>query len=92
MNKIKKNNNISNVSRIVALVLASASFLTACSAQAAENEADNKSADGAESVQKIIVGTGNGYEPYCYLDENGELAGYEYGVLKEVDKLVDRWD
>ena len=92
MNKIKKNNNISNVSRIVALVLASASFLTACNAKAAETEADNKSADGAESVQKIIVGTGNGYEPYCYLDENGELAGYEYEVLKEVDKLLPQYE
>ncbi len=92
MNKIKKNSNISNVSRIVALVLASASFLTACSAKAAKTEADNKSADGAESVQKIIVGTGNGYEPYCYLDENGKLAGYEYEVLKEVDKLLPQYE
>jgi L-cystine transport system substrate-binding protein len=38
-------------------------------------------AEAGAGVTKVIVGTGNAYEPYCYLDENGELAGYEYNVL-----------
>lgn len=49
--------------------------------------------DPSESgVAKIIVGTGNAYEPYCYLDENGELAGYEYEVLKAVDELLPQYE
>lgn len=56
-------------------------------------EAQNKEAGADEvSVRKVIVGTGNGYEPYCYLDENGNLAGYEYEVLKEVDALLPQYE
>lgn len=45
-----------------------------------------------KDVKQIIVGTGNAYEPYCYLDENGKLAGYEYEVLKAVDKLLPQYE
>lgn len=44
------------------------------------------------NVTKIIVGTGNAYEPYCYLDEKGNLAGYEYEVLKAVDELLPEYE
>ena len=50
------------------------------------------SSEDVTSVRKVIVGTGNGYEPYCYLDENGNLAGYEYEVLKEVDALLPQYE
>ena len=50
---------------------------------------DNQSEEG---VTKITVGTGNGYAPYCYLDENGNLAGYEYEVLKAVDELLPQYE
>ena len=40
---------------------------------------------GAETV---IVATGTSYKPCCYLDEEGDLAGYEYEVLKAVDELL----
>jgi L-cystine transport system substrate-binding protein len=43
-------------------------------------------------VKKIIVGTGHAYEPYCYLDENGNLAGYEYEVLKAVNELLPQYE
>jgi L-cystine transport system substrate-binding protein len=43
-------------------------------------------------VKQIIVGTGNGYSPYCYLDDNGNLAGYEYEVLKAVDELLPQYE
>lgn len=70
---------------IFALGLASATLFTGC---AQKTSAD----DGKEQVRKVIVGTGNGYEPYCYLDDNGNLAGYEYEVLKEVDKLLPQYE
>uniref|UniRef100_UPI0006CFA4A7 transporter substrate-binding domain-containing protein n=1 Tax=Clostridium sp. NkU-1 TaxID=1095009 RepID=UPI0006CFA4A7 len=40
----------------------------------------------------MVVGTGNAYAPYCYLDEKGELAGYEYEVLKAVDELLPQYE
>lgn len=49
--------------------------------------------DGSETkVTKVIVGTGNAYEPYCYLDDEGNLTGYEYEVLKAVDELLPQYE
>lgn len=61
-----------------------AGLLTACDS--------GRETSGGVDVQNIIVGTGNAYEPYCYLDENGELAGYEYEVLKAVDELLPQYE
>lgn len=47
---------------------------------------------GNEEVEKIIVGTGNAYEPYCYLDKDGNLAGYEYQILKKSDELLPQYE
>lgn len=60
----------------------SASLLTGCKSK----EASSKS-----GVETVVVGTGNAYEPYCYLDKDGKLAGYEYEVLKAVDKLLPQY-
>lgn len=69
------------VTVIVSVALVLSSVLTGCGK-------DKSSADG---VKKIIVGTGNGYSPYCYLDQQGNLAGYEYEVLKAVDELLPQY-
>lgn len=65
-------------------VLALSTLLTGCG-----KTVDTASKDG---VTKILVGTGNAYEPYCYLDEKGNLAGYEYEVLKAVDELLPQYE
>lgn len=62
-------------------VLVLSTLLTGC----------GKNKETEDGVTKIIVGTGNGYSPYCYLDENGNLAGYEYEVLKAVDELLPQY-
>jgi len=48
-----------------------------------------KNKDG--DVKEIIVGTGSAYNPYCFLDEKGELTGFEKAVLDEVDKLLPQY-
>ena len=45
----------------------------------------------ASAPRTIVIGTGNGYKPYCYLDEQGNLAGYEIEVLKEVNRLLPQY-
>lgn len=35
---------------------------------------------------------GNGYKPYCYIDENGQPAGYELEVLKAIDELLPQYE
>ncbi|MCR4823367.1 MAG: transporter substrate-binding domain-containing protein [Treponema sp.] len=42
-------------------------------------------------VQTIIVGTGSDMQLYCYLDEKGELAGYEIDVMKAIDELLPQY-
>ncbi len=44
-----------------------------------------------KSPKKIIVGTGNAFKPYCYLDEEGNLAGFEYEVLKAINKRLPQY-
>lgn len=62
--------------------------LAACgSAEATDEDAAASSNPDAETV---VVGTGNGYQPFVYLDENGELTGYDVAVLEAIDeKLAD---
>jgi len=55
--------------------------------------ADEAGADASgREARKVVVGTGAGFKPYCYLDENGNLAGYEYEVLSAVDELLPQYE
>lgn len=75
-----------NLKKITALLLI---LSLVFSASACGKQADT-GADG--NVQTIVVGTGNDYEPYCYLDEKGNLTGYEIGVLKAIDELLPQYE
>lgn len=83
MKKIWRNSGIA----IIAFSLFFTTLLTGCG-----KSETNKSGKSREEATKIIVGTGNGYSPYCYLDEKGNLAGYEYEVLKAVDELLPQYE
>jgi L-cystine transport system substrate-binding protein len=64
--------------------LASIILLTACGT-------NNETKTSDANVKTIIVGTGNHYEPYCYLEKDGNLSGYEYEVLKAVNELLPQY-
>ena len=42
-------------------------------------------------VKTVIVGTGSDSKLYCYLDEKGELAGFEIDVMKAIDELLPQY-
>ena len=44
-----------------------------------------------QKVKTIIIGTGKAFAPFCYLDDNGNLAGYEKDVLDAVDELLPQY-
>ncbi len=53
------------------------------------------SASAAESnpgVTKVVIGSGINYNPYCYIDENGDAVGYEYDVLAAIDELLPQYE
>lgn len=70
--------------------IASALLLGACgNADASE---DDQEAAANPDAETIVVGTGNAYQPFVYLDENGELEGYDVAVLKAVDEKLDQYN
>jgi len=48
-----------------------------------------KNKDGG--VKEVIIGTGADMNPYCFLDEKGELTGFEIVVLNEINKLLPQY-
>lgn len=81
-NKIKK--------RFVLTGIASALLLGACG-NADASEDDHEAATNPDA-ETIVVGTGNAYQPFVYLDENGESDGYDVAVLKAVDEKLDQYN
>jgi L-cystine transport system substrate-binding protein len=45
----------------------------------------------SSGVTTVTIGTSNDYPPFCYLDENGELKGYEIAVLKAIDEKLPEY-
>lgn len=56
-----------------------------------KEQAEETSSGNNPDAKTIVVGTGSSYEPYCYLDENGKLTGYEIAVLNAVDELLPQY-
>jgi L-cystine transport system substrate-binding protein len=65
---------------ILCLILTLSFSLTACGG-----------GSGSGGGDTVIVGTSNDYPPFCYLDENGELKGYEIAVLNAVDEILTEY-
>lgn len=68
---------------LLADVMCSAT-LSACSSSTASS---SKSTDGSEEV--IQVATGQSMAPFCYLDADGNLVGYDIDVLHSIDEYLD---
>ena len=72
---------------LAAIGAIAASSLTGCG-----SKVNAKGTESSSGVKKIVVGSGVNYNPYCYLDENGDAVGYEYDVLKEIDALLPQYE
>jgi L-cystine transport system substrate-binding protein len=49
-------------------------------------------AQGTAKPRQILVGTGNAFKDYCFIDEKGELVGYEIDILKAVDEILPQYE
>ena len=76
-----------NFKKVIAFALA-ASFLVSGIFAAPKKAKKEKKAKS----QTIIVGTGSDSKLYCYLDEKGELAGFEIDVMKAIDELLPQYE
>ncbi len=81
--------------RIVAVQVAGAlmvASLAGCGKAADSGVSASADKPEVAGVQKIVIGSGINYNPYCYLDENGNAVGYEYDLLKEIDELLPQYE
>ncbi|MEB2270434.1 transporter substrate-binding domain-containing protein [Bacillus safensis] len=76
---------------IIGLLTLGSLLLAACGNTEQSNEVKAEAANNDPDAKEIIVGTGNAYQPFVYLDENGQLTGYEKAVLDEVDQLLPQY-
>lgn len=59
--------------------------------ESTDSSTDSTSTDSTEVTVKH-VGTGNSMAPFCYLDEDGNLCGYDVAVLKELDERLPQYE
>lgn len=77
---MKRKNVMKKIGCLVLALSMTSALVTGCGS-------DEKGAS-ASSVTTIKVGTGQAWAPYCYLDENGELTGYDVELLKALDEKM----
>ena len=78
---MKKSKNLKLITGVILSVI----LLSSCGSKTTQTSANSS------SPKTIIIGTGNAYKPYCYLDEKGNPVGYEIEVLKAVNKLLPQY-
>ncbi|MBP2652171.1 MAG: tcyK [Firmicutes bacterium] len=82
---MKENILIRKVVALVSVMIFTTLIMAGCGSTTKD------STSGASESKKIIIGTGNGFKPYCYLDDSGNLVGYELEVLKEVNRRLPQY-
>ncbi|NRT72846.1 transporter substrate-binding domain-containing protein [Clostridium beijerinckii] len=53
-----------------------------------QKQVSNESNQSSEKVKKIVVAVSGSPKPYNYVNESGELDGYEIAILKEIDRRL----
>ncbi len=72
---------------VVSFGIVGALLLSACG-----NQSDATETSKNPDSETIVVGTGNVYQPFVYLDENNELQGYDVEILKAIDEKLDQYN
>ncbi|MCY7438043.1 transporter substrate-binding domain-containing protein [Bacillus altitudinis] len=86
-----KNNRIFSNNYIIGLLLLGSLLLAACGNNEQSDEVKAEANNNDPDAKEVVIGTGNAYQPFVYLDENGKLTGYEKAVLDEVDQLLPQY-
>ncbi|MGZ7444080.1 transporter substrate-binding domain-containing protein [Paenibacillus sp. TH7-28] len=56
------------------------------------NESGPAPAGSGQEVEVLTVGIGNVIPPQFYVDENGELTGYDHEVLQKIDEKLPQFE
>ncbi len=76
------------------LLFVLAALLTACvSSEKSDGDASaQNTAHGGKDVQKIIVGTGTQFPNICFLDDKGNLTGYDVELVRAIDEKLPEYE
>lgn len=79
---------------IAASVVALLLFAVGCGTAPASKDAasDKTAAGGTVKPKKIIVGTGTQFANICFIDDKGNLTGYDVELVKEIDKRLPEYE
>lgn len=68
--------------------------LGACSSQETKSTTKDSSGSANEGskVQKIIVGTGTQFPNVCFIDEDGNLTGYDVELVRKIDEKLPEYE
>ena len=76
---------------IVAAAMA-ACMITGCGAGASGGSSDTAGGGTKSGAKKVTIGVSQTLAPYIYLDDDGNLTGYDYDILEELDKRLTDYD
>ncbi|WP_028546561.1 transporter substrate-binding domain-containing protein [Paenibacillus taiwanensis] len=54
--------------------------------------ASSTATNSATEIKKVIVGTGSDFEQVAFINEKGELTGYDVEVIREIDKRLPQYE
>lgn len=76
------------------LLFVLAALLAACvSSEKSDGDASaQNTAQGGKDVQKIIVGTGTQFPNICFLDDKGNLTGYDVELVRAIDEKLPEYE
>lgn len=102
MIKIEKEKRRRKIKKKLVVLLAAVivtSMLAGCSSGSSSDSTTSTSTESEQStdlgtdsgsdtteVKTVRVVTSSTYEPYCYVDENGDITGFDVDVLKAIDE------
>lgn len=72
--------------KISAFLLSFALLASGCSAAGTSGKTETASAQ--TEVKKIVVGTGTQFPNICFIDDKGNLTGYDVELVREIDKRL----
>ncbi|MBU3177713.1 transporter substrate-binding domain-containing protein [Clostridium estertheticum] len=72
-------NKITKIIGLITILIVSTSLIS-CQKKVSD--------EGSKKVTKVVVALSGSPKPYNYVNEKGELDGYEVAILKEIDKRL----
>ncbi|MCC3359169.1 transporter substrate-binding domain-containing protein [Bacillus sp. REN16] len=67
-------------------------ILAACNSDSVDNETTKADSDSDSEVRTIKVATGHTSKPLSWVDDDGEVTGYEPELIKELDKILEDYE